>query len=277
MSTDYAAKEREFLDSLEADTGRDLAGWMRAIDESGQPTRNDIIDWLRLQGFLFARASWLERIHNNKGVPLYGEKPVGRQVLPPRRARNRERPAPLPPAAAEDGAAAVAATATAIPPPPAVTDAPRVVPVPVLAADAPPSPAPVAATPASSASAAGGETVDDVIARAKAFRPLAQYLLRQVEKAVPGTCIGIQNGLVMLGRPVVYALIAVSPRDLRLLVDLGDGPAPPNLVPARVAGADERFQHMLVLTDARQLDAGLTSLLRAADANVNSRSAAAAG
>ena len=64
MSTDYAAKEREFLDSLKADTGRDLSEWMAAIRAQALPHRNDIIDWLRQQGFMFSRASWLERIHN---------------------------------------------------------------------------------------------------------------------------------------------------------------------------------------------------------------------
>src|SRR6476659_8716110 len=75
MSTDYAAKEREFLDSLKADTGRDLSEWMAAIRAQALPHRNDIIDWLRQQGFMFSRASWLERIHNNAGRPIYPRQP----------------------------------------------------------------------------------------------------------------------------------------------------------------------------------------------------------
>ena len=72
MSADYAEKEREFLACLEADTGRDLEAWMAAIETQGLTERNEIIDWLREQGFLFSKASWLERIHNNSGKPIYG-------------------------------------------------------------------------------------------------------------------------------------------------------------------------------------------------------------
>ena len=57
MAADYAEKEREFLDSLEADTGKDLGAWMAAISGAGLGHRNDIIDWLRRQGFTFSRAS----------------------------------------------------------------------------------------------------------------------------------------------------------------------------------------------------------------------------
>lgn len=73
MSTDYAEKERDFIASLNEDTGRDLDGWMAAISESGFSERNAIIDWLRHQGFQFAWASWLERIHHNGGRLIYAD------------------------------------------------------------------------------------------------------------------------------------------------------------------------------------------------------------
>lgn len=67
MATDYAGKEKEFIASLGPDTGRDLDGWMQAISGADLAHRNDIIDWLRQNGFTFANASWLERIHHNGG------------------------------------------------------------------------------------------------------------------------------------------------------------------------------------------------------------------
>jgi len=73
MSSAYAEKEREFVSGLAEDTGRDLVGWMNAIAESGHTERNDIIDWLRHQGFQFAWASWLERIHHNNGRLIYAD------------------------------------------------------------------------------------------------------------------------------------------------------------------------------------------------------------
>ena len=64
-------EEREFLADLRARSGRTLAEWMAAITAQGFADKNETIDWLRSQGFPFARASWLERIHNNGGKPIY--------------------------------------------------------------------------------------------------------------------------------------------------------------------------------------------------------------
>jgi hypothetical protein len=73
MTAAYAEKEREFIAGLAEDTGKDLAAWMNAIAESGHAERNEIIDWLRHQGFQFAWASWLERIHHNGGRLIYAD------------------------------------------------------------------------------------------------------------------------------------------------------------------------------------------------------------
>lgn len=105
MSTDYAEMEREFIAGLADDTGRDLAAWMMAIAESGHTGRNDIIDWLRHQGFQFSWASWLERIHHNGGRLIYADGELGQPRTPIRRASvrdaddvppTRERPTPRP-------------------------------------------------------------------------------------------------------------------------------------------------------------------------------------
>ena len=108
MSTDYGAKEREFLDALKADTGRALDEWMSAIAAQGLTQRNDIIDWLRRQGFMFSKASWIERIHNNGGRPIYADAGMQRpraRPRPPSRPRglasvvtpSAPHPQPIPP------------------------------------------------------------------------------------------------------------------------------------------------------------------------------------
>lgn len=73
MATDYAKMERAFVAQLKEDTGLDLEGWMQAIDSTTLHERNAIIDWLRMKGFTFSRASWLERIHHNGGQLIYAE------------------------------------------------------------------------------------------------------------------------------------------------------------------------------------------------------------
>jgi hypothetical protein len=94
MATDEREEERGFLDGLEARTGRDLAEWMAAIAAQGFADKNETIDWLRSQGFPFARASWLERIHSNGGRPIYAHAPAT-----PDAAVGHQRPAADPPAA----------------------------------------------------------------------------------------------------------------------------------------------------------------------------------
>ena len=86
MSTNYGEMERQFLETLKADTGRDVNEWMAAIAAEKLATRNEIIDWLRRQRFTFSKASWLERIHNNGGKPLYENGSSARKTARPNRA-----------------------------------------------------------------------------------------------------------------------------------------------------------------------------------------------
>ena len=89
MATDFGEKEREFIDGLKENTGRDLGEWMQAISAAGLGHRNDIIDWLRHKGFMFSKASWLERIHHNGGKPIYADVP--KEAAPRRPPRRRDR------------------------------------------------------------------------------------------------------------------------------------------------------------------------------------------
>jgi hypothetical protein len=75
MVRDEREEEQEFLADLQARTGRSLADWMAAITAQGFADKNETIDWLRREGFPFARASWLERIHSNGGRPIYEHAP----------------------------------------------------------------------------------------------------------------------------------------------------------------------------------------------------------
>ena len=90
MAGDEQEEEREFLAELKARSGQDLAQWMAAIAAQGFADKNETIDWLRAQGFAFARASWLERIHSNGGRPIYMDQPP----------KPAPEPKPVPPARA---------------------------------------------------------------------------------------------------------------------------------------------------------------------------------
>src|SRR5262245_26754513 len=105
MAGDEREEEREFLAELKARSGQDLAQWMGAIAAQGLVDRNQIIDWLRAQGFPFARASWLERIHSNGGKPIYVDEPpapAAESRTPPPLVKPA--PPPRPPSARETAA-----------------------------------------------------------------------------------------------------------------------------------------------------------------------------
>ncbi len=239
MTSSYGDKEREFLDALEADTGRTLAQWMDAIRAAGLSERNDIIDWLRRQGFRFSRASWLERVHHNSGRPIYADRP-----LPGRRGERR----PPRPATRASGGALGASLAGGAPFTPASTGAGRPPPV---AAGKREAPRPASEAYASAAANVVALTFTDplspqitsVTAKAKAYRPLADFILREIAKAVPGTTFGVRGQLIaMLRREREFATLGIGARELKL----------------GVAGAT------VSLTDARQVDASLMARVRGA-------------
>ena len=227
MSRNYAELEQEMIADLAQRTGRDLAQWMAAIKAAGLADKNAIIDWLRPQGMTFAHASWLERIHNNGGRPIYLD-------------------------AARPGRSAPAA------PPTMAVDPRRTSPAPPVAVPAPTSP-----------SSADAEQLRQLMAKAKAYRPLAELVVAGVGRAMPGVAAKTVDDLIVFERPFALAVLWISPRELRLGLDLGDQPFEPPLSKAKLPGTPARFSHMLVLTDARQVGVALLDLVRQSDARAN--------
>jgi len=64
--------EKEFMDSLAKETGKDLKTWMKTIDGFGSKKRPEVIAWLKTEhGFGHMNASMLAAIHANGGKPVY--------------------------------------------------------------------------------------------------------------------------------------------------------------------------------------------------------------
>lgn len=310
MSTDYEDREREFLAYLKADTGLDLAGWMAAISEAKLAHRNEIIDWLRQQGFIFAWASWMERIHHNSGRPIYlDDAPASLEQ--PRRTAPGTRPPPPPsgsPPTPSNPVPPPTASRHSPPPPPereAASPRPAARPVLVYSAPAPQepretSPAPVppapppkapapqpepnptlpgapAETPPNPASLSAPVTlsaeVSSLVAKAKAYAPLAGFILRNINEALPGTALQVSGNYIACNRPRTFAILVPGPKDIKLGLALSEAPFERNVVAARFSKLSptppQSITYMAVLTDARQIDAALLDLLRAADAAIN--------
>jgi len=233
MATDFGEKERAFIDGLKENTGRDLGEWMQAIAAAGLPHRNDIIDWLRHKGFMFSKASWLERIHHNGGKPIYADVP---KEAAPRRPPRRRREGVF------------AAT----------------VPVAEVAA---PAPAPVSTPPMS---VPPTSDLDALLAKAKAYRPLAQLVLAKIKSVRPAATFTARESSVAIGDPGVFAALGISGKEVRLHLALGDHPFDDVVKKGQAGGGlgkGETLSHMLVLTDARQVDQRFVDLVALAKAN----------
>jgi len=244
MATDFGEKERQFIEGLKENTGRDLADWMRAISSAGLAHRNDIIDWLRHEGLMFSKASWLERIHHNGGRPIYAGVPA--EAAPRRPARRRRETTVLAPSSI----------------PVASTPAPAAVESPSAVRPSTPSPAP-AHVPVSTPASEPGD-IDALLAKAKAYRPLAVHVLGKIRSVSPAAPVSALEGAVRIGTPSPFAVLGVSGKELRLHLALGEHPFD-DLVRKGQAGGGvgkgEALSHMLVLTDARQIDARFMELL----------------
>ncbi|MDX2201752.1 MAG: DUF5655 domain-containing protein [Hyphomicrobiaceae bacterium] len=229
-------EEREFLAELKARSGQDLAGWMAAITAKGFSDKNETIDWLRTQGFPFARASWLERIHSNGGRPIYLDAlpaPVDVAIPEPKLQPVARPVRPIaPPANANEPVAPRAAVA---PPPEAADEVVR---------------------------------LEALVAAAKGYRPLYQMLEAMVRQAVPQVVLRARGGLIVFAAPAEFAAVLPTATEIRLGLALGARPHDVNLVPSRLKGAPAGITHMLVLKDARQINAELQSLIAAAQAAV---------
>jgi len=231
MATDYGEKERAFIDGLKENSGRGLDEWMAAITEQNLPHRNDIIDWLRQQGFMFSKASWLERIHHNGGRPIYADTAAATPAAPRQRQDARE-----------------------IVKPPST---PKPEPVPVASA---------------SVEARPDNDLDALLAKAKAYRPLAHFLIEQIKTVRPAARFEPRGTFVAIGDTENFAALGIGAKQLRLHLELGDHP-PDEIVKKGVPGGGlgkaDALSHMVVLTDARQVDAYLLDLIKRAAKKVN--------
>lgn len=280
MSTDYGEKERQFLETLKTDTGRDVAEWMAIIAAEKLTTRNEIIDWLRRQGFMFSKASWLERIHNNGGRPIYENGGAARKTARSRRAAAAgvapappSSPAALPPVVA--AAPAPPPFAPAAPPPPAPAPSATVIPLRAVrpapqafSGSAPPPAAPVPPSPAP-APPTQKQDLDSVLAKAKGFRMLASYVLTEIAKAVPGSTATPGAAHIVLSKGAqTFAVLTISAKELRLGVALAGVAAEAPFQAAKAASFPADFgsslTHMAVLNDARQINEALLARVREA-------------
>jgi hypothetical protein len=129
----------------------------------------------------------------------------------------------------------------------------------------PPKPQPPARAPTAREVA----DLDKLLAAGKGYRPLYLLLEAEVRNAVPGLTITPKTAYISLGAPREFAAVTLHATELRLGLDLGDRAFDAQVQKARMRGPGQAISHMLVLTDARQVNADLLNLIKAASTGVN--------
>ena len=111
--------------------------------------------------------------------------------------------------------------------------------------------------------------LDRLLAAGKGYRPLYQMLEAEICGVVPDLAIRPKAGYISLGAPREFAAVTLYATELRLGLDLGDMPHSHALQKPRMRGPGPAISHMVVLTDARQVNADLLNLIKAANARIN--------
>jgi hypothetical protein len=132
-------------------------------------------------------------------------------------------------------------------------------------------PMPLKPQPAASRAPTAREVadLDKLLAAGKGYRPLYQLLEAEARAAVPGLTIMPKAAYISLGAPREFAAVTLHATELRLGLDLGDRAFDLGVQKPRMRGPGPSISHMLVLTDARQVNADLLNLIKAANARVN--------
>jgi hypothetical protein len=123
----------------------------------------------------------------------------------------------------------------------------------------PPPPAAAPPTAALPASASDPAALEALLAKAKAFRPLAVYMIAEIRKAVPQVAVLAFDGAVAFrSTDKDFAVLAVSAKELRFGLALASKPADVPMTAARLSvRGTAPMDHVIALTDARQVTPAL--------------------
>jgi hypothetical protein len=106
--------------------------------------------------------------------------------------------------------------------------------------------------------------VQRLIGEAKGLRPLADLVLHEIARAVPGVQFAAVGPLIFMLAPQPFAALLPAPRKLRLYGAFGAAGVRRALPAEAVNKSTPPFPEMLVLDDAREIDEEFQRLVRAA-------------
>jgi len=105
------------------------------------------------------------------------------------------------------------------------------------------------------------ELLDNLFAKAADMRPLYDDFIAFIAKNFPASSILPKKTYISVLENREFGAVNIKPRELRIGLDLGDRPFDEKVEKAKLTGPMPRISHMIVVTDPKQLDAGLVDLL----------------
>lgn len=110
------------------------------------------------------------------------------------------------------------------------------------------------------------QSTDDLLgnqfAKAGEMRALYVAFIDFVKQNFPNSSALPKKTYVSILENREFAAVNIKPKELRIGFDLGDRPFDETIGKAKLTGPMPRISHMLVLTDATQLDSSIVDLLR---------------
>lgn len=110
--------------------------------------------------------------------------------------------------------------------------------------------------------ASTNDLLENQFAKAAEMRPLYDAFVAFVAKHFPMSSILPKKTYVSVLDNREFGAINIKPKELRVGFDLGERPFDDKVSKSKLSGPMPRISHMIVVTDAGQLDKGLIELLK---------------
>ena len=107
-----------------------------------------------------------------------------------------------------------------------------------------------------------GDLLENQFAKAGEMRPLYDEFIVFVREHFPDASVLPKKTYVSILENREFAAVNIKPKELRIGFDLGDRPFDDKIGKAKLTGPMPRISHMLVLTDAKQLDDSIVDALK---------------
>lgn len=104
--------------------------------------------------------------------------------------------------------------------------------------------------------------LDAQFAKAADMKPLYESFLEFVSEHFPSSSVLPKKTYVSILENREFAAVNIKAKELRVGFDLGDRPFDDKIEKAKLTGPMPRISHMLVLTDAKQLDKSIVEALK---------------